>query len=124
MLRLARMVGLSGTVALATAVVIACHDDSAGSCTVDTDCPTSYICRDNVCGPTEQGTNVVAPDSGAGTACANENASCTVDTDCCAGTCTNNVCMATVAPPTCTGLSSLCQDDCCTGLTCVKGVCQ
>jgi len=123
--RSARMLALG--VALATAVVTACHDDNAGSCKVDTDCPTSYICRENVCGPTQQGTNVATTtDSGPGTACTSENASCNVDTDCCAGTCTNNVCTATIVQPTCTGLSALCQspDECCTGLSCVKGVCQ
>ena len=116
-----------GCVALATAVVTACHNDGASSCTSDGDCPTSFLCRDDACIPTEQGSSFPAPDSGSGTACANENVTCTVDTDCCAGTCTNNVCTTpTAAQPTCIGVSALCQtqDDCCTGLTCTKGVCQ
>ena len=117
---------LAGSVALATVLVTACKNDGAASCQGDGDCPTAYICRDNACLSTEQGANVVVTDSGSGVACANENAGCTVDTDCCAGTCTNNVCVSTAAQPTCTGASALCQtqDDCCTGLTCTKGVCQ
>lgn len=123
--RLLRTLALPGCVGLSLLAMGACKDDKDG-CQVDTDCPQSYICRDSVCGATQfDGGGLPVDDGGTGSStCVNEGATCGANADCCTNICTNGACASSTTQPSCVGLSGLCQDDCCSGYSCVKGVCQ
>lgn len=108
------------------AVAAACNGDTGIACQKDTDCPTGNICRDAVCGLTNPDAGVAETsipdlDTGTGT-CSNDGTSCTIAAECCSGQCTQLVCGANAN--TCKNANELCQNDCCTGLTCVNGACQ
>lgn len=113
---------------VAVATILACGGDgTAIACEIDAECPSAFVCRANVCTPAgTDGGALPANDGGTGQSCAPESASCFTSTDCCTGSCANGACTSAVVPtqPACVGVSQLCQNDCCDGLTCVKGVCQ
>jgi len=112
---------------IAVGIAASCKGSEQAACTVDTDCPTGFICRDQVCGQITRDASA-QPDSNTPPACGNENASCLVNEDCCSRMCgEGNLCAATTAPPptpTCRGQLELCQNDCCPGLSCVSGSCR
>lgn len=115
------------TAVVAVATILACGGGTTVACVIDADCPSAFVCRAELCVNVGPDAGVLLPDdSGTGQSCAPESASCFTTSDCCTGSCTNGACSSAVVPvqPACVGVSGLCQNDCCDGLTCVKGVCQ
>lgn len=126
--RVLRLVVLPLVVAApVVAVAVACNNDTGIACSKDTDCPQGNICRDAVCGLLNPDASVADASTStdldsATTACSNDGTSCTIATECCSGQCVDQVCAETAN--NCKNANELCQNDCCTGLTCTNGACQ
>lgn len=107
--------------------VVACDDEGALGCRMDTDCPTGFICRSAICGLANPEAGAV--DSGfytvdAGGSCSSDGVLCTQSTECCSSTCADGRCASSPSTSLCKGLYQICQNDCCTGYTCTNGSCR
>ncbi|HVH47556.1 MAG TPA: hypothetical protein VM925_34710 [Labilithrix sp.] len=109
------------------AAIAACDGGTESACKVDTDCPQGTICRAERCGPVGGEAGAPAPIEAGAATCSSDGLLCSSADECCSRACTDGRCG--VAPPgsntpSCRGVYELCQNDCCSGLTCIAGACR
>jgi len=121
---LRRVLTLAVVVALALVLALGC-DDSAAACEVDVDCGAGLVCLDRRCVAVRADAAAPAEASAPPPACVVDGEPCFVLDDCCSRSCNAGRCGVVAPPrPTCRGVSELCQNDCCAGLTCINGACR